>query len=122
MRQMQRRAQAAQRDAQLMHTFQIAAVFRSGHGLQQVLETAAQNDREGLVEGNRGVEVELARFFHRRRAAGRQLEAARRFAAHRRTQPAVLGEPLRQLIDRRRAAALEFELDLADRQRALARA
>ena len=62
-------AQPAQRDAQLVHAFGIAAILGGGHRLEQMPEAAAQNCGEALIQRHLRIKAELARLVGARRMA-----------------------------------------------------
>src|SRR5262245_13327856 len=85
-----------------------------------MVKTGAQDRGKGLVERCRRVQAKLARPSRGRRGVGREIKSARRLAADRWSYRPMLREPERKLVDCRRAAGLELQLDLAHRHRTVA--
>jgi hypothetical protein len=114
-------AEAAQRDAQLMDPFSIAAVFGGRQRLKKMVKAGAQDRCKGVVERDRRLEAELARLGRGGRRIGRKIIAACGLAADGRPDRPVLAKSKRHVVNGARATALELQLDLVDLLRAIAR-
>src|SRR5215467_9609979 len=99
-----------------MNPLRVAPVVGGGLIEQQLIHGGAQELSKGVIERDLAARQQLTTRMHSRSGLKRERETALRLTAHGRPNRRMFGEQERRLVEGRRAAALERDLDLADRR------
>src|SRR5262245_27868732 len=116
------RAHPAQSHAHLMHALCVGRLECRRLAASELRETSPGNDAEGRARRHVARESDRLRAYRLGRPALEEAVAARRFRAPFDSQRQTSGKLERGLMQAARTAAFEFELDLRDREAAIARA